>query len=256
MAADKRPGVCDFEVQWCAVPGGLFLYQGQQTVNLPTFWAAQVPVTFAQFAAFLEARDGYSNPAWWDDLADRVPAPPEEAFLYANHPRDRVSWFDAVAFSRWLEAARKRGALPTPPGAPADYIVRLPTEAEWECAARGSTANVYAYDGPFDPARTNTREAGIGSSSAVGMFVEAVAPCGALDMSGNVWEWCLNDYQQPTQTSPERLGTPGSFRPRAHRGGSWFSPAECAAVTFRSYVVLPADRGADVGLRLFFAPPL
>ena len=75
------------------------------------------------------------------------------------------------------------------------YEVRLPTEAEWEKTAKGMDDRIYPYPGGYDPARANTRDTRIGRTSAVGMFPDGASPYGALDISGNVWEWCMTKVE-------------------------------------------------------------
>ena len=85
-------------------------YQNKKHEPLETFWIARYPVTYAQYHAFLEAKDGFANPEWWRGLAapeeDRK-RPGEQRFPYWNHPAEHVSWYDAVAFCRWLTAKVK-----------------------------------------------------------------------------------------------------------------------------------------------------
>jgi formylglycine-generating enzyme required for sulfatase activity len=95
-----------------------------------------------------------------------------------------VSWYDAVAFCRWVSS--KLG-----------YEVRLPMEQEWQKAARGQQGLRYPYGSDFDESKGNTYETGIRQTSAVGIFANGTSLCGVADMSGNVFEWYLNEYDQP-----------------------------------------------------------
>src|SRR5690606_20791550 len=145
----------------------------QHEVDLPAYHISRYPITYAQFQAFLDAPDGFYHPGWWDGLAandDDKAQPGEPDFPYANHPREHVSWYGAVAFCRWLTA--KLG-----------YEVRLPTESEWEKAARGTDGRIYPYGDEYDVAKANIGETGIGQTSAVGLFPDGASPYGALDMS-------------------------------------------------------------------------
>ena len=89
--------------------GGVHLSGETSAGPSRTFWIARYPVTYAQYHAFLEAKDGFANPRWWQGLAapkDRK-APGEQRFPYWNHPAENVSWYDAIAFCRWLTAKVK-----------------------------------------------------------------------------------------------------------------------------------------------------
>lgn len=146
-------------------------------------------VTYEQFGTFLTASDGFSNPVWWEGLAandHHKTRPGDQAFKYGNHPRERVSWYDAIAFTRWLSV--KLG-----------YEITLPTEQQYERAARWTDGRLYPYGNDFDPSKGNTGETGFGQTSAVGIFPNGASVEGIHDLCGNVWEWCLNEYSNPEQ---------------------------------------------------------
>ncbi len=189
------------DVDWVEVPAGSFrmgsgagdkqsrnLEKPQHDVTLDAFAISRVPVTHAQYQAFVDAggsRDSHREcrPAAGGEWTHAPQGPDDKLppdYLLANHPRVNVSWFEADAFSRWL--GRQLGAS-----------VRLPTEAEWEKAARGIDARIYPWGDAFDAARCNVGSTGIGQPSAAGMFPSGASPHGVLDMSGNVWEWTLSE---------------------------------------------------------------
>jgi formylglycine-generating enzyme required for sulfatase activity len=141
-------------------------------------------------------------PYFWDNPRWNVP----------NHPVVGINWYEAVAYCRWL--TEKLCALGT---LGKDEAVRLPTEREWQRAAQGDDGREYPW-GEWAEGHANTRESGIGQPSAVGLFPEGASPCGALDMAGNVWEWCADWYDEDRDTKVLRGGSWNDFQ--------WF--ARCA----------------------------
>ena len=141
---DPRPGVglnSDGlpEFVWLPVPGGeITLEDNAGTFTVQPFAISKYPVTWAQYRSFLEAKDGYRKKRWWRGLAERQAQPGEQYRQQDNHPAENVSWYDAVAFCRWLSARL-------------GYEVRLPTEWEWQQAATGG-----------DPAREYPWGVGLG----------------------------------------------------------------------------------------------
>ena len=221
------------------VPAGPFLMgsdnlkddeKPQHKVELALFWMARYPTTVAQFRAFSE-QSGYEG---FDRAALRSPD---------SHPVVYVTWNDALAYCEWLhgrlvefaEQQSRSDALWR--GLKGGYLqVSLPSEAEWEKAARGTDGRVYPWGDEFDPRKLNIDESGIGATSAVGSFPLGASPYGVLDMAGNVWEWTRsvfgrwNDEQKAffdQETYPyipddgrEDLEKPADFL-RVIRGGSF-----------------------------------
>ncbi len=265
---DPRPGVgltSDGlpDIAWSAViPPGEYPIGGDEGAyeSLPaerytltySYHLSQYPVTYAQFAAFIDAPDGYHSKEynWFEGLAadDSDKRLEEQVFKYSNHPRDTLSWYQAMAFCRWL-SWRLGGE--TDLGKIAQWAVRLPTDYEWEIAARGNTGWDYPYGDDFAAAKGNTHETGIGQTSAVGIFPDGVTWCGALDMSGNLWEWCLNPVDRP-QGGFEDENIRSNSR-RVLRGGSWFNDRGVARAAYRLNSV-PNLRSNYYGFRLCGAP--
>jgi hypothetical protein len=232
---DARPGVglrADGlpDIAWCDVPRGEIEIDERVFVVEP-FQIAKYPVTWAQYSAFLQAADGHQNRGWLAGLAGHVERAGDERREVANHPADNVSWFDAVAFCRWLSARL-------------GFEVRLPAEWEWQQAATGGQpANRYPWGEDWDARRTNTRESGLQRTTAVGMYAHGASPVGALDMCGNVYEWCLNQHERPEEIGMEH------FAPKAERGGSWLWGHDYAGATVRGED-MPDIRVTDHGFRI------
>jgi formylglycine-generating enzyme required for sulfatase activity len=253
---DPRPGVglrSDGlpDVVWCEVPAGPFVMgegDEQYQVDLSAYSISKYPVTNAQYAAFVQ--DGGYTEKWrhcwtgagWQWKKDRTgPDMEGGAFDLPNHPVVMVTWYEGVAFCRWLtERLREAGELGP------NQEVALPTEAQWEKAARGDDGRIFPWGNEFDPARCNVLETGIGATSAVGIFPAGASSYGVLDMSGNVWEWCRTKwrgYEEPADESLE-----GDVR-RVLRGGSWRSGRDLARCVERPWD-LPYFSHYNFGFRL------
>ena len=145
--------------------------QPQHLVYVDEFYIGKYPVTSEQYAVFVKATK-YKAPGHWEK--GKIPSGQE------NHPVVYVSWGDAVAFCRWSSQAT---------GQP----FRLPTEAEWEKAARGTDGRIYPWGNQWDKTKLNSRDDGPGGPTPVGHYSPGGdSPYGVADMAGNVWEWCAN----------------------------------------------------------------
>jgi hypothetical protein len=217
------------DLVWCPVSGGeVHLRDRPKPFPVSRFYVAQYPVTWAQYRIFLEAEDGHENPAWWQDLRRR-PEYEREHLPVDNQPAQEVSWYDAVAYCRWLSTRL-------------DHDVRLPTEWEWQQAATGGDPDLmFPWGNYAGPVYANTRESKLRRPTAVGMYPAGVSPVGALDMAGTVLEWCANEYTHHKQASDEER--------RVLRGGSWFLIFSYARTTFRTGND-PYLRFNSVGFRL------
>jgi formylglycine-generating enzyme required for sulfatase activity len=248
---DPREGVGVKEglpdIVWCKVPAGEFIMGNtkqtdemawgdeapQHRLFLPDFAIGKYPVTNAQYQVFID--DGGYTERWqrcwtsagWCWRVENGIAGPRRyggAFDLPNHPVVGVSWYEAAAFCNWLseKLSERAGRAVT---------VRLPSEAEWEKAARGTDGRRYPWGKDITPEYANYDQTGIGATSAVGMFPKGASPCGLLDAAGNVWEWTLSlwgeDWQKPefgypydSQDGRENLDVAATVR-RTLRGGSW-----------------------------------
>ncbi|MDA1192440.1 MAG: SUMF1/EgtB/PvdO family nonheme iron enzyme, partial [Candidatus Poribacteria bacterium] len=178
------------DIDWVSVsPGGRITINGT-SFEVQPFSLARYEITNAQFEAFVNASDGASKAAWWRGMPPNVfktiaasdnPQP--------NAPKTNVTWYQAVAFTRWLNAQMKE--------ANRTLEVRLPTEWEWQWAAQGGSETREYPWGDWRDGYANTDAGGLGKTTAVGMYPSGSSKSGALDMGGNVWEWCLNEYDAP-----------------------------------------------------------
>lgn len=254
---DRRPGVgLDAktglpDIVWCEVAGAeieLENNSGKQPVQ--PFAIAKYPVTHDQFQAFIDADNGYRNPAWWDDewlpFVD-LNRPPHARWTAPNGPRETVNWFEAMAYCRWLtHEFQQSGTLA------GGRVVRLPAELEWQCAAWGSDPRrKYPWLGAFAKENANTEEGSLGRTSPVGLYLGGNASCGASDMAGNLWEWCAN---RPVK-APSAIADGDTRARRTLCGGSWLLHQDYASVAARGKF-RPSNRSASIGFRVCCASPI
>ena len=262
----SRGGVA---VEQVFVPAGAFLMGSEDgearerpvhEVTLAAFWLDRSEVTNAQFAAFV-AETGYETTAereggaWnaageaWayiDGANWQHPQGPDSDLTgLETHPVILLTWDDAVAYATWAGG-------------------RLPTEAEWEYAARGPEARVYPWGAEFDgqklnfcdlncpfPGADQTVDDGFAFTAPVGAYPDGASWVGALDMAGNLWEW-LGDWFNPDYyaNSPAVNPTgPAAGEQRAVRGGSWLRGVQQARSAFRN-LNDPGFRNDQVGFRV------
>ncbi len=209
------------------------------TVDIGAFLIARHEVTVRQFAAFAAAT------GWKAEPLALAGAP--------DHPVTHVSWTDALAYCRWLDATLKRA-----PGVPARLVqagrdgwrVTLPTEAQWEKAARGGDRRVFPWGD--QPRRDRGNFEGTGTTP-VGQFPCPECPFGLADMSGNVWEWTRSPYQPyPYDERDDRSGL-GADALWVIRGGHFGDPARLVRTTARG-AAEPGARRPFIGFRVVIAP--
>ncbi|MBN1584035.1 MAG: formylglycine-generating enzyme family protein [Anaerolineae bacterium] len=183
----------------------------QHKLHLPDYYLAKTPVTNAQYAAFVRATQR-TPPSHWQE--DRPPKAKE------NHPVVRVSWYDAIAYCKWLSGLTGQA-------------YRLPTEAEWEKAARGDKASMYPWGDRWDASRCNTKESETEDTTPVGAYPQGASPYGLLDMAGNVWEWTSSLYRDYPYRKNDGREDPSSTKARVLRGGSWLNFYDSARAAYR-----------------------
>lgn len=197
---DPRPGVGLTEnglpdLAWCHVRPGPQLIRSEHTPrDVRRIAISKYPLTWQQYAIFLNADDGHEDPRWWMGLRRREEYPRMD-LIRMNYPVQEVSWYDAVAYCRWL--SDKLG-----------YDVRLPTEWEWQRAATdGDPDRLYPWGQKWDMTRANTRESALRGVSAVGLYPRGLAPGGTFDMCGTVLEWCANTFNHPQDVDEDPIFT-------------------------------------------------
>lgn len=285
ILGDPRPGTGVLanglpDVSFVQVPAGSFVMGSdpqkdegayddelpQHIVDLPTFLISRYPITNAQYYAFV-ADGGYDNPRYWsregwawrigENKADSSsepaemrgrPLPLDSRSQIPTRPAVGLSWYEATAYCHWLtEKLKASGKLD------AFEQVRLPTEAEWEKAARGTDGRIYPWGNAWYGKYGNCLETGIGLATAVGTFPWGSSPYGVEDMAGNVWEWTNSAVARFPYNPADGREDPETDKPRVIRGGSWRSyPTQVRAASRAG--LMAGDRRDDVGFRVVIAP--
>ena len=202
-------------------------------VTLSKFLMGRFPVTCSEYAAFVQAVD-YPPPAYWNGA--------EHPAELASHPVVEVSWNDAVAYCQWLNEAES------------ELRASLPTEAQWEFAARGSACRRYPW-GDDDPTPSQANfGANLGRTSEAGAYPTGRSPEGVEDLAGNVLEWCsdwFGDYSEGATHDPRGPARGGG---RVLRGGSFGLHPRGLRAAVR-YNCAPVLRYVDVGFRVVWSLP-
>jgi len=169
-------------------------------------------------------------------------------------------WYEAVAFCRWLQeqiANRTwqvwlNGQVKACRVEPQNVTIRLPSEAEWEKAARGTDGRRFPWGPEADPNRANYDHTGIGTTSAVGCFPGGASPYGVEDLSGNVWERCATKWEDDYRDYKGDNSLEGHAI-RVLRGGSFASGHRYVRCGAR-FVYNPDFRYRDIGFRVVATP--
>jgi toxoflavin biosynthesis protein ToxD len=231
------------DIDFVEVPAGEFVMgsndevneEPQHVVDLPyDYYMGRFPITNAQYAAYTQAK-GIAHPVRdWETKVD--------------HPVVNVSWKDALTYCQWLNDLR-RNELPS------DLVLRLPSEAEWEKAARGTDGRTYPWGSVFDEKKSNVNKAGKSDTTPVGAYSpQGDSPYGAADMAGNVWEWThslFESYPYQAEDGREEENVSGNH---VQRGGSFIGADQLARLPSR----YRGDPGFldFVGFRVVVARPL
>jgi formylglycine-generating enzyme required for sulfatase activity len=265
---DPRPGVgLDAsglpDIAWCDIEPGPFIMgstkeqakyddeRPQFTCNLirQPYRIGRYPVTNEQYNAFV--KDGGYTEQWrhcWTDAGwawkGDSGGPKKQGGVYElpNHPVVWISWYEAVAFCNWLSEQVR-------------YRVSLPTEAQWERAARHTDGRIYPWGNKGEPGKhCNMIGTGIGTTSAVGIFPAGNAECGAADMAGNVWEWCSTKWRENYEGYERKPDdTLDGKEPRVLRGGAFYGSGNFVRCAGRGRSS-PDFRNDYVGFRVVASP--
>jgi formylglycine-generating enzyme required for sulfatase activity len=220
LGLQPKPTIADWEernkiilsngMEFMRIPAGKFLMgsekysneKPQHTVDIPyDYWMARFPVTNEQYNLYVKAKGIYHPVSDWEKKN--------------NHPLVNVSWNTVMEYCQWLNDLLKEEL-------PAGLILRLPTEAEWEKAARGTDGREYPWGNTFDKNKCYSMEWGKGETTSVGSYSpQGDSPYGCVDMAGNVSEWThsknnaypynANDDREDEQKSAHRVNRGGCF---------------------------------------------
>jgi formylglycine-generating enzyme required for sulfatase activity len=227
-------GQTEEEEQWLIAQFGKYDYNKYykdelplHTVYLDGYWMGKYEVTIGQYKAFISDQGYAALPSYVSKFS------PGD-----DYPVAGVYWEDANAYCKWL--SKKKG-----------LNFKLPTEAQWEKAARGSDGRKYPW-GKNEPDETLANfDMKIGKISTVGSYPNGASPYGLLDMAGNVWEWCRDwsgsDYYG--KSSVRNPPGPEAGTHRVFRGGGWVNDARYLRCAYRDFG-RPSLRGGGLGFRL------
>jgi len=223
----------------------------QHEVTLPAYAIGRYPVTNAEFARFMED-GGYSTRGYWTQVGwqqkenDAWTQPrywEDEKWNGDSQPVVGISWYEALAYCRWLSAKTGR-------------TYRLPSEAEWEKAARGTDGRRYPWGETWDSQKCNNSETGPGHTTPMGQYPEGDSPYHVSEMVGQVWQWCSTRYGgtgdkpkfgSPYRNDDDRENLEGDDT-RILRGGSWYNSAGHCRCGYRFWNV-PWGWNFDWGFR-------
>jgi len=246
------------EASWITIPAGPFWMGAQKhdpskvnydpeaqehespvhQVHLDAYQIGRYPVTVEEYRKFVED-DGYSNPEWWKIGGfgkTKKPQGWDEQVLHPNRPVVNVSWYEASAYCAWAGD-------------------RLPTEAEWERAARGKDGRKYPWGNEQpDSERANYDSLKVGHATPVGLYPLGATPEGIQDLGGSVWEWVADWNGKYTKSPAGNPRGPESGRVRVSRGGSWYKDPRGLRAAGRDWGQ-PDGRQDNIGFRCVLEVP-
>ncbi len=237
MGRDLDETARNYEIEELGRKTKVFIYDyPAHEVQLKSFYMDLTEVSNREYSEFVKAKQHAPPENWGGE------APPTNT---ENMPVTHVTYQDAVDYCTWLTESRNDG-----------YTYRLPTEEEWEYAARGNSAgksgapaNLYPWGDAWTLGKSNTRESRLENPQIVDSNRSGVSPFGLLNMAGNVFEWTATDfnhYPGSDQITPREKDYQGTYQ--VVRGGSFDYPKEYAMTTTRVWA-RPTNKGPRLGFR-------
>ncbi|MGC1378900.1 MAG: SUMF1/EgtB/PvdO family nonheme iron enzyme [Anaerolineales bacterium] len=216
----------------------------QYPLELPDYWMGRYPVTNEQYSEFV--------------TFSRKDHPVKDWKKKRNHPVVNVSWYDAQRYIEWLnqhlqELRKAEGSALI--FLPSGFVARLPSETEWEKAARGAYGNTWPWGDEFDKAKCNSDEGKKDGTTSVGAYSpQGDSPYGCADMAGNAWEWT----QSKAQSYPVHYDFEGgdNFSKCVVRGGSYLNKWQFVRCANRNSEYLPSNQNQTVGFRVALSKPI
>ncbi len=209
------------------------------------YWIGKYPVLRREFAEYVESTLSFKD--WGEDWKEKL-----------DHPAVNISFYKALKFCDWFN---DRYGLTFPKG----YVARLPTEVEWERAARGADGRIWPWGNKFQKSLCNSKESQIANTTPVGKYSpKGDSPYGVVDMAGNVWEWSIslygedendNAFRYPYDSEDGREDIrAGKEIFRVMKGGSFLSEIQYTRAATREQTN-PESAGSSDGFRLVIGPP-
>jgi formylglycine-generating enzyme required for sulfatase activity len=248
--ADDKNRITIGGLDFMRVPAGKFVMGSRDDNELATdsekpqhtidirydYWMAKFALTNDQYAEHL-GKDIHPVPDW---------------YKRKDHPVVNVSWYDGIEYCKWFNDTHRTEL--------GDLFLRLPTEAEWEKAARGAYGNEWPWGNEFDPNKCNTAEGRKGITTPVGMYsaLGGDSPYGCADMVGNAWEWCNDWFSDSEYKSRISMSAVNPYGPqngeyRVLHGGSFISASNDARCGFRNFN-FPDRQDFLIGFRVCISP--
>ncbi|MEO0562576.1 MAG: SUMF1/EgtB/PvdO family nonheme iron enzyme [Chloroflexota bacterium] len=214
--------------KWIEIPGSRGTMQTNHhaiELAIPTqrYWIAKYPITNTQFMQFIHA-NGYNTEEWWTAAGWQQRTHydwteprfwQDDTWNLADHPVVGVSWYEAIAYCRWLD----NQSMEPRPVASGHCRIVLPTEQQWQYAAQGADGRHYPWGNQWNSAmcNNNVNRQGVEKTTPVTQFKgKSDSPFGVIDMAGNAWEWCLTEYS----SGNNRVD---GVEARVIRGGGWLN---------------------------------